>query len=75
MGSKAVKLAVQVALLLAATLAVAQAPSSFQDKSVGTASGVTPALLKDVGIDQRLNQPVPLDLQFSWAITFTMAAR
>ena len=64
MGSKAVKLAVQVALLLAATLAVAQAPSSFQDKSVGTASGVTPALLKDVGIDQRLNQPVPLDLQF-----------
>ena len=55
---------VQLALVLAATFAVAQAPSSFEDKTAGTASQVTPADLKDVGIDQRLNQPVPLDLQF-----------
>ncbi len=50
--------------MLFATLAVAQAPSSFQDKDAGTASQVAPPELKDIGIDQRLNQPVPLDLQF-----------
>jgi len=43
---------------------MAQAPSAFQDKDTGTASGVTPDVLKGVGIDQRLNQPVPLDLEF-----------
>ena len=57
-------LSVQLAFLLVATFAIAQAPSSFQDKDAGTASQVAPADLKDVGIDQRLNQPVPLDLQF-----------
>ena len=51
-------------LLAAATLAVAQPPSSFQDQTTAPASQVTPAILKGVGIDQRLNQPVPLDLQF-----------
>jgi len=55
---------VQLALLLAATFAVAQAPSAFLDKSAGPASQVLPPELKDIGIDQRLNQPVPLDLQF-----------
>ncbi len=50
--------------MLAATFGVAQAPSSFLDKSSGTASQVVPPELKDIGIDQRLNQPVPLDLQF-----------
>lgn len=55
---------VQCGLVLAATFAVAQAPSSFLDKSSGTASQVAPPELKDIGIDQRLNQPVPLDLQF-----------
>ena len=55
---------VQLALVLAATFGVAQAPSSFLDKSSGTASQVVPPELKDIGIDQRLNQPVPLDLQF-----------
>ena len=59
-----VKIAVQLALLLGATVAFAQAPSSFLDKSAGTASQVTPGEMKDIGIDQRLNQPVPLDLQF-----------
>lgn len=50
--------------MLVATFAVAQAPSSFQDKSGGTAAQVAPPELKDIGIDQKLNQPVPLDLQF-----------
>jgi protein SCO1/2 len=60
-----VKFAVQLALLLAATLAIAQPPSSFQEKpSTGPASQVNPPELKDIGIDQRLNQPLPLDLQF-----------
>jgi len=50
--------------MLFATLAFAQAPSSFQEQTSGTASQVMPGELKDVGIDQRLNQPVPLNLQF-----------
>ena len=44
--------------------AVAQPPSSFQDKSSGSASQVSPADLSNVGIEQRLDQQVPLDLQF-----------
>jgi protein SCO1/2 len=44
--------------------AVAQPPSSFQDKSSGPASQVSPADLSNVGIEQRLDQQVPLDLQF-----------
>jgi protein SCO1/2 len=51
-------------VLLAATAAFAQAPSSFQDKTTQPASQVSPADLSNVGIDQRLNQQVPLDLQF-----------
>ncbi len=43
---------------------LAQAPSSFQDKETQPASQVNPADLSNVGIDQRLNQQVPLDLQF-----------
>ncbi len=50
--------------LLAATAAFAQAPSSFQDKTTQPASQVNPADLSNVGIDQRLNQQVPLDLEF-----------
>ncbi len=57
-------LLVQLALVLVATFAVAQSPSSFQEKSDGTASQVAPPELKDIGIDQKLNQQVPLDLQF-----------
>jgi len=47
-----------------ATLAVAQPPSSFRDKTMAPASQVAPADLANIGIDQRLNQPLPLDLQF-----------
>jgi protein SCO1 len=59
-----VKIFLQFGILLAATLAVAQAPSSFRDRSTGPTSQVNPADLSNVGIDQRLNQQVPLDLQF-----------
>jgi len=51
-------------MLLAATMAVAQPPSSFQDQSTQPASQTAPADLKNVGIDQKLNAQVPLDLQF-----------
>src|SRR5271165_5109032 len=51
-------------LLAAATLAAAQPPSAFQDKSTQPASQMSPADLSNVGIDQRLDQQVPLDLQF-----------
>jgi protein SCO1/2 len=55
---------VQFALLVSATVAIAQPPSSFQDKDVSTPSQVLPSDLSNIGIDQRLNQPVPLDLEF-----------
>src|ERR1700761_885246 len=49
---------------MAATFAPAQAPSSFRDKSSQPASQVTPADLANIGIDQRLNQQLPLNLEF-----------
>lgn len=51
-------------LLAASSLAAAQPPSAFQDKTTQPASQMSPADLSNVGIDQRLDQPVPLDLQF-----------
>jgi protein SCO1/2 len=54
----------RVLIVLAATYAVAQAPSSFREKTGGTASQVNPPQFKDIGIDQRLNQQLPLDLEF-----------
>lgn len=56
---------VTLALLWAASmLAVAQPPSAFQDKSTSASSQVSPADLSNIGIDQRLDQQVPLNLQF-----------
>jgi len=46
------------AMLLQPTVASAQ----FTDPNQGI--GVRPELLKDVGIDQKLNQPIPLDATF-----------
>src|SRR5271167_3295648 len=51
-------------LVAASTLAAAQPPSAFQDKSTQPASQMSPADLSNIGIDQRLNQQVPLDLEF-----------
>ncbi len=51
-------------LVAMCSLAVAQPPSAFQDKSVQPSAQVSPADLSNVGIDQRLDQPLPLGLQF-----------
>jgi protein SCO1 len=51
-------------LVAACTLAAAQPPSAFRDKSMQPSAQVSPADLSNVGIDQRLDQPLPLDLQF-----------
>ncbi len=54
-----------LAILLGATSsAIAQAPSDFIETRSRPAAQTKPAGLSDVGIDQRLNQQVPLDLQF-----------
>ena len=64
LGCNAVKIAVQLGLLLLASFAIAQDPASFQEPSSGTSSQVKPSDLSNVRIDQRLNQQVPLDLEF-----------
>lgn len=52
-------------LVLAMSLAFAQPPSAFQrGQDAGPASQVDAASLKDIGIEQHLNEQVPLDLQF-----------
>jgi len=51
-------------LVAVAPLAAAQPPSAFQDKSMQPSAQVSPADLSNIGIDQRLDQQVPLDLQF-----------
>lgn len=45
-------------------MAFAQPPSSFMRGQTKPASQVTPADLADIGIDQKLDQQVPLDLTF-----------
>jgi protein SCO1/2 len=56
---------VLVTLVVASVAALAQPPSSFRDKDqTQPSSQVNPADLANVGIDQRLNQQVPLDLEF-----------
>lgn len=61
---KLVKVWLLPMLVGVATLAVAQPPSAFLDKSAQPSSQMSPADLSNVGIDQRLDQPIPLDLQF-----------
>jgi protein SCO1 len=55
--------AVAAALVLCASAACAQV-SGYGDKQVGT-SNEQPSLLSNVGIAQRLNQPLPLNLAFT----------
>jgi len=54
------------AWLIAAALAFALLPPSTQAQLQGPVQdiGVRPSLLKEVGIDQKLNQSIPLDLEF-----------
>jgi len=51
-------------LAAATTLTAAQPPSAFMDKSSSPAAQVSPADLSNVGIDQRLDQQLPLNLEF-----------
>ena len=51
-------------VLLATAMAVAQPPSTFMRDASKPAAQVTPDDLKNIGIDQRLDQQLPLDLQF-----------
>jgi protein SCO1/2 len=51
-------------LVLASVVATAQPPSAFMRDGSKPASQVSPDDLKNVGIDQRLDQQLPLDLQF-----------
>ena len=51
--------------LLTMSAAMAQPPSAFMEKeNTGPSSQVNPSDLKDIGIDQHLNDQVPLDLNF-----------
>ena len=70
-GSRAVKSCLVIArrlvlatLVAASVFAMAQPPSSFQEKDAQPSSQVNPADLANIGIDQRLDQQIPLDLQF-----------
>ena len=51
-------------VVLASMFAFAQPPSTFMRDASKPAAQVTPDDLKNVGIDQRLDQTLPLDLQF-----------
>jgi protein SCO1/2 len=52
------------ALVLTGAIAMAQPPSAFMRDASKPSAQVSPDALKNVGIDQRLDQQVPLDLQF-----------
>ena len=52
------------ALVLAGAVAMAQPPSAFMRDASKPSAQVSPDDLKNVGIDQRLDQQVPLALQF-----------
>jgi protein SCO1/2 len=54
------------AWLIAAAIALALLPASTPAQLQGPVQdiGVRPSLLKEVGIDQKLNQSIPLDLEF-----------
>jgi protein SCO1 len=55
-----------IAAAIAATIALALLPPSTQAQLQAPVQdiGVRPSLLKEVGIDQKLNQSIPLDLEF-----------
>jgi protein SCO1/2 len=63
MAAIAKRLALGV-LMAASVVSPAQPPSSFMEKTSQPSSQVTPSDLSNVGIDQRLDQQLPLDLEF-----------
>ena len=61
---RAIKSAALTTLLAASLVALAQPPSSFMRGASQPASQVNPVDLKDIGIDQKLDQQLPLNLTF-----------
>lgn len=61
---RAIKSAALTTLLAASLVALAQPPSSFMRGASQPASQVNPVDLKDIGIDQKLDQQLPLNLAF-----------
>lgn len=63
---QALRITIAAVLALAASCVMAQPPAAFmRDASASQpAAQVSPADLSNIGIDQRLNEQVPLDLQF-----------
>jgi len=59
-----IRLALVATLLVASTAAFAQAPSTFMRGASQPASQVKPQELEGVGISQKLDQQLPLDLSF-----------
>src|SRR5215472_15525714 len=51
-------------LAAASAVTAAQPPSAFQDRSTQPSAQVNPQELSNVGIDQRLDQQLPLELAF-----------
>src|SRR5271157_1619983 len=63
MGSS-IKSAIVAGLLATSLMAFAQPPSSFMRGASQPASQVNPVDLKDIGIEQKLDQQIPLNLTF-----------
>ena len=61
---RAIKSAALTTLFAASLVALAQPPSSFMRGASQPASQVNPVDLKDIGIDQKLDQQLPLNLTF-----------
>jgi protein SCO1/2 len=64
-AAKAAGLALGCALLACAAMPACRAQSSwYGEKQIGPTAEQQPAMLKQITIAQRLNQPIPLDLAF-----------
>jgi len=62
---RAAAVATAGAIVLSAAIPASAQVSSYGDKRAGTTSDNPPAILNGVGIDQRLNQQLPLNLTFT----------
>ena len=63
MTSQLMRLSISALAMLACLFAGSSAHAQFDDRPI-QAAGVQPALLRDVGLDQKLGSAVPLDLTF-----------
>ena len=63
MTSQLMRLSISALAMLACLFAGSSAHAQFDDRPI-QAAGVQPALLRDVGLDQKLGSAIPLDLTF-----------